>query len=232
MERKIMLTVIYEDKYLLVIYKPAGLAVQNASFGKKDLESMVKTYLYEKTGQANPYLGIIHRLDQPVQGLVVFARDKKSAASLSAQVTDGRMKKYYQAVVCAKPSKKEETLVHYLKKDGRKNISSVVSEKEKDAKKAMLHYKVAEEQQAITFIPEGKDNLCLLEIELFTGRHHQIRVQLSAEGFPIYGDQKYNAKAQKGEQLALCASRLVLQHPVTGKQMEFTCEPKFRFEQV
>ncbi|MGN0356049.1 MAG: RluA family pseudouridine synthase [Muricoprocola sp.] len=225
-----MLTVIYEDQSLMVIHKPAGIAVQNASFGKKDLESMVKTYLYEKTGQANPYLGIIHRLDQPVQGLVVFAKNKKSAASLSAQVTDGRMKKYYQAVVCGKPSKKEETLVHYLKKDGRKNLSAVVSEKEKDAKKAVLHYKVAEEQEAASLIPEGKENLSLLEIELFTGRYHQIRAQLSASGFPIYGDQKYHAGAKKGEQLALCASRLVLQHPVTGKQMEFTCEPEFHFE--
>ena len=99
--------IVYEDKQIIVCRKPSGLAVQNASFGKKDLESMMKTYLFEKEGRANPYLGVIHRLDQPVQGLVVFARDAKSAASLSAQVQNGQMKKYYQAVSCKIPEEKE-----------------------------------------------------------------------------------------------------------------------------
>ena len=110
--------IIYEDRQILVCRKPSGLAVQNASFGKKDLESILKTYLAEKEGRSNPYLGIIHRLDQPVQGLVVFAKDPKSAAALSRQVQDGRMKKYYRAVICGIPEEKEGTLVHFLKKNG------------------------------------------------------------------------------------------------------------------
>lgn len=208
--------VIYEDPHILVCRKPAGLAVQNAFFGKKDLESMVKTYLFEKEGKANPYLGIIHRLDQPVQGLVVFAKNPKSAASLSAQVQDGRMKKYYRAVTCGIPEKQEGRLIHYLKKNGRTNLSEVVGKQVQGAKKAELSYHVV----------EIKGEYALLDIELFTGRHHQIRVQMAANQTPLYGDQKYNPNAQKGEKIALCACRLELQHPVTGKKEIFTCEPE------
>ena len=211
-----MKDIIYEDLHILVCRKPAGLAVQNASFGRKDLENMLKTYLFEKDGKANPYLGIIHRLDQPVQGLVVFAKNPKSAAVLSAQVQDGRMKKYYRAVTCGIPEKKEERLVNYLKKNSRTNLSECVSEKEQGAKKAELYYHVLEE----------KDNYALLEIELFTGRHHQIRVQMAKNQTPLYGDQKYNKNAQKGEQIALCASRLEFYHPATGKKMQYDCKPE------
>lgn len=208
--------IIYEDNDILVCRKPSGLAVQNASFGRKDLESMLKTYLFEKSGKANPYLGVVHRLDQPVQGLVVFAKNAKTAASLSAQVQDGRMKKYYQAVVCGVPEKEEETLVHFLKKNPKTNSSEAVPEKTAGAKKAQLHYRMLKE----------KEGYALLEIELFTGRHHQIRVQMAASQMPLAGDQKYNSRAQKGEQIALCACRLTLQHPKTGKVLTFTCEPK------
>lgn len=211
-----MKDIIYEDLHILVCRKPAGLAVQNASFGRKDLKSMLKTYLFEKDGKANPYLGIIHRLDQPVQGLVVFAKNPKSAAALSAQVQDGRMKKYYRAVTCGIPKKKEERLVNYLKKNSRTNLSECVSEKVQGAKKAELYYHVLEE----------KDNYALLEIELFTGRHHQIRVQMAKNQTPLYGDQKYNKNAQKGEQIALCASRLEFYHPATGKKMQYDCKPE------
>ena len=211
-----MKDIIYEDLHILVCRKPAGLAVQNASFGRKDLESMLKTYLFEKDGKANPYLGIIHRLDQPVQGLVVFAKNPKSAAALSAQVQDGRMKKYYRAVTCGVPEKKEERLVNYMKKNSRTNLSECVSEKEQGAKKAELYYHVLEE----------KDNYALLEVELFTGRHHQIRVQMAKNQTPLYGDQKYNKNAQKGEQVALCASRLEFYHPATGKKMQYDCKPE------
>lgn len=211
-----MKDIIYEDLHILVCRKPAGLAVQNASFGRKDLESMLKTYLFEKEGKANPYLGIIHRLDQPVQGLVVFAKNPKSAAALSAQVQDGRMKKYYRAVTCGIPKTKEERLVNYLKKNSRTNLSECVSEKVQGAKKAELYYHVLEE----------KDNYALLEVELFTGRHHQIRVQMAKNQTPLYGDQKYNKNAQKGEQIALCASRLEFYHPATGKKMQYDCKPE------
>ena len=207
--------IVYEDKQIIVCRKPSGLAVQNASFGKKDLESMMKTYLFEKEGRANPYLGVIHRLDQPVQGLVVFARDAKSAASLSAQVQNGQMKKYYQAVSCKIPEEKEGMLIHFLKKNGKTNLSEVVSSKTAGAKKAELQYHILKE----------KEQMALAEIELFTGRHHQIRVQMAANGTPLYGDQKYNPQAKKGEMIALCAHRLQFIHPATGKRMEFTVQP-------
>ena len=208
--------IIYEDPNILVCQKPSGLAVQNASFGRKDLESILKTYLFEKEGKTNPYLGIVHRLDQPVQGLVVFAKNPQSAAALSAQVQDGRMKKYYRAVTCGIPKESEGRLIHYLKKNGKTNLSQVVGEKTPGAKKAELFYRVL----------ETKEGQALVEIELFTGRHHQIRVQMAANKTPLYGDQKYNQNAQKGQQIALCACRQELQHPVTGKHMTFECKPE------
>ena len=207
--------IIYEDSHICVCHKPSGLAVQNASFGRKDLESILKTYYFEQTGKANPYLGIVHRLDQPVQGLVVFARNPRSAAGLSAQVQDGRMKKYYQAVTCGIPEKKSDRLIHYLKKNGKTNLSEVVSSKTVGAKKAELQYHILKE----------KEQMALAEIELFTGRHHQIRVQMAANGTPLYGDQKYNQQAKKGEMIALCAHRLQFIHPATGKRMEFIVQP-------
>ena len=211
-----MIDIIYEDNSILICRKPAGLAVQNASIGKKDLESMVRTYLVEKEGKAAPYLGIIHRLDQPVQGLVVFAKNKKSAASLSTQVQDGRMKKYYLAVTDGIPEEKSGELIHYLKKDGRTNTSMSVSEKMPGAKKASLKYRVKEE----------RGQRALLEIELFTGRHHQIRFQLAAAGFPIAGDRKYHPGADALSGMGLCACRLELIHPQTAKKMTFSCEPE------
>lgn len=211
-----MIDVIYEDKSILICRKPSGLAVQNASIGKKDLESMVRTYLAEREGKAAPYLGIIHRLDQPVQGLVVFAKNSKSAVSLSAQVQDGRMKKYYLAVTDGIPAEKTGELIHYLKKDGRTNTSSAVPAQVPGAKKACLKYQVKEER--------GKK--ALLEIELFTGRHHQIRVQLATAGFPIVGDRKYHPAAESVSGMGLCAYRLELIHPQTGKKVTFFCEPE------
>lgn len=208
-----MSEMIYEDPYIIVYRKPAGLAVQNASLGKKDLESILKTRIFEKEGKANPYLGVIHRLDQPVQGLVVFAKDPKSAASLSRQVQDGRMKKYYMAVTDKIPEKKEGRLIHYLKKNGRTNLSEVVEEHTAGAKRAELFYRVKKEN----------GTHALVEIELFTGRHHQIRVQMAANHTPLWGDQKYNKEANRGEQIALCACRLELEHPKSGKRMTFQC---------
>ena len=146
--------IVYEDSHICVCHKPSGLAVQNASFGRKDLESILKTYYFEQTGKPAPYLGIVHRLDQPVQGLVIFARNPKSAASLSAQVQDGRMKKYYHAVTCGIPEKDSDRLIHYLKKNGKNNLSEVVSSKTAGAKKAELQYRILNK----------KDELALAEI--------------------------------------------------------------------
>ena len=188
--------IIYEDKQLLVCRKPAGLAVQNASFGRMDLESMVRTYLMEKYEK-------------------VFAKTPSAAAKLSAQVQDGRMKKEYLAVVCGRLPQTEGTLIHYLKKEPSGNCSRAVPQKTPGAKRAELNYRVLAET-------EGR---ALVKINLHTGRHHQIRVQMAESGAPLYGDAKYNPLAQRGEQIALCASRLVFTHPTTGKEMEFSCRP-------
>ncbi|MDO4632812.1 MAG: RluA family pseudouridine synthase [Eubacteriales bacterium] len=211
--------IVYEDAQMIVCRKPAGLAVQTARVSGKDLESLVKTHIFEQTGKPAPYLGIIHRLDQPVQGLVVFAKDPKSAASLSTQVQDGRMKKYYRALVCAEPAGEEGTLCDTLKKEPKGNVSRVVSADTPGGKKAKLNWKKLETREV-----DGK--VCsLLDIELFTGRHHQIRVQLSNAGWPLLGDLKYGT--QPADQLALCAYRLKLRHPKNGKEMEFTCQYSF-----
>ena len=208
--------IVYEDKQIIVCRKPSGLAVQNASFGKKDLESMMKTYLFEKEGRANPYLGVIHRLDQPVQGLVVFARDAKSAASLSAQVQNGQMKKYYQAVSCKIPEEKEGMLIHFLKKNGKTNCSEAVSERNTGAKKAQLYYKVLEE----------KEGCALFEIELFTGRHHQIRCQLSGIGCVIKGDLKYGApRSNPDGGICLHSHEIRFIHPVRKEEMDIIAPP-------
>lgn len=211
-----MLDIIYEDAQLLVCHKPAGLAVQNASFGRQDLESMLRTYLMETHGRANPYLGTVHRLDQPVQGLVVFAKTQKAAASLSKQAQDGRMKKEYLAIVCGQLPEKEGTLIHYLKKEASGNRSCVVSEKTPGAKRAVLFYHVLKEH----------DHMALVQIHLQTGRHHQIRVQMAAVKAPLYGDTKYNSAALPGQQIALCANCLEFIHPATGKRLHFEVEPK------
>lgn len=178
-----MLDIIYEDDQILVCRKPAGLAVQSASFGRRDLESMARTYLMEKNGKANPYLGVVHRLDQPVQGLVAFAVTPRAAASLSTQLQDGRMKKEYCAVVCGRLPQESGVLVNYLKKEPSGNCSRTAAKGTPGAKRAELSYRVLREC----------DGLSLVKIILKTGRHHQIRVQMAAAGAPIYGDGKYGA---------------------------------------
>ncbi|MBU9743537.1 RluA family pseudouridine synthase [Lachnospiraceae bacterium ASD3451] len=211
--------ILYEDDQLLVCRKPAGVPVQSRQIGVMDLESSLKNYLAlkEKSGQA-PYLGLIHRLDQPVEGILCFARTPSAAASLSGQLTDGTMRKYYLAVTTAVPAHPAGTLTDYLIKDGRKNLSAVVSPTAKGAKKSILSYQVLAVQ--------GSN--ALLEIQLKTGRHHQIRVQLSHAGFPLWGDTKYNpmaAAAGEWLQIALCAYRLEFRHPDTGKDMAFKITP-------
>lgn len=213
------LNTLYEDDELLVIKKDAGTPVQAGKMRIMDLEGIIKRELYMRNPKGGePYLGIVHRLDQPVEGVMVFAKNPKAAAALSKQVTDGTMKKHYLALVCGKPSEKEGTLVDYLQKDGRSNTSKVVPKGTKDAKRSELNYKVLKENE----------ETALLEIELLTGRHHQIRVQMANAGWPLYGDTKYNpafAETTGYVQTALCAYKLSFVHPRTGKRMEFSIEP-------
>ena len=223
------MNIIYEDSQIIVCYKEAGLAVQSARIGTGDLESMLKNYLSEQTGKV-PYLGVVHRLDQLVEGVLVFAKNSRAAASLGAQVQDGRMKKGYRAIVhfpeekligtdvWEKKTPEGATLIHYLLKEGKTNSSRIVSEKTKGAKRAELDYQIL----------DIKEKTALVEIHLHTGRHHQIRVQMAGAGMPLLGDRKYG-KDETGNRsfsLALCAVSLEFLHPGTGKRMYFTCEPQ------
>lgn len=214
-----MLNIIYENGQVLVCEKPSGVAVQSAGIGTMDLESRIKNYLStENSGNGEPYLGVIHRLDQPVGGVLVFAKTPMAAADLSKQAGNGEMDKRYQAVVCGKLPQIQGVLVDYLFKDGKTNTSRIVKKEQKGAKRAELHYQVLEE----------KEGLSLLEIHLITGRHHQIRVQLAGAGTPLYGDKKYNPKTAGDQRttIGLYACKLSFLHPKTKKQMVFSCEPK------
>ena len=213
------LNIIFEDEDLLVVKKDAGIPVQAGKLRMMDLQGLIKNELYKRNRKGGePYLGLIHRLDQPVEGVMVFAKTPFAAGSLSEQVTDGRMKKHYLALLCGKPETDEGTLVDYLVKDGRTNTSSVAKAGEKDAKRSELNYKVLRRSEETT----------LVEVELITGRHHQIRVQMANAGWPLYGDTKYNPAFQETKehvQTALCAYQLSFVHPKSKKVMEFSIEP-------
>ena len=205
--------IVYEDDALIVCHKYPGIAVQTASFGQADMVSELKKYLVQQGG--SPYLAVVHRLDQPVEGLLVFAKTETAAASLSKQVQekDGFTKEY-TAIVYGKMPKPAGELTDYLVRDGRSNTSRVASEKEKGSKKAHLTYEVIAENGPTQ----------TLRILLTTGRHHQIRVQLSHAGCPIVGDVRYGTEetkqyaAQQGiKWIRLCASRLEFTHPVSGE---------------
>ena len=213
------LNILFEDDHVLVVKKDAGIPVQAGKMRIMDLQGLIKNELYRRNRKGGePYLGLIHRLDQPVEGVMVFAKTPFAAGALSEQVTDGRMKKHYLALLCGKPSEDSGKLVDYLIKDGRTNTSSVVKEQNKDAKRAELNYQVLMRYEETT----------LVEVELITGRHHQIRVQMANAGWPLYGDTKYNPQFQEvmeHGQPALCAYKLSFVHPKTKKVMEFCIEP-------
>lgn len=213
------LNILFEDDHVLVVKKDAGIPVQAGKLRMMDLQGLIKNELYRRNRKGGePYLGLIHRLDQPVEGVMVFAKTPFAAGALSEQVTDGRMKKHYLALLCGKPAEDSGKLVDYLVKDGRTNTSSVVKSQEKDAKRAELNYQVLKRYEETT----------LVEVELITGRHHQIRVQMANAGWPLYGDTKYNPQFQdvtEHVQTALCAYKLSFVHPKTKKVMEFCIEP-------
>ena len=208
--------ILYEDGQLLVCRKPAGVPVQSGKVGQKDMVSILRNYRNGTEGDT--YIGLVHRLDQPVQGVMVFAKTKMAAAGLSRQITDGRMKKQYLAVTCGKPMKKQGALVDYLLKDGRTNTSSIVPEGTKGAKRAELRYRIIAETPGYA----------LAEIDLLTGRHHQIRVQMAGAGMPLAGDRKYNLSdaGQTEKYVALAAHRLSFEHPVLKKEICFEGKPE------
>lgn len=233
--------IVFEDRHVIVVYKPAGIATQTARVGQQDMVSELKNYLAaaDLPKKQEHYLGVVHRLDQPVSGLLVFAKTKEAAAGLSRQVTDGQMQKYYYAIVLGKPEEEKGRLEDFLYKDGRTNQSLVVKEDFPGAKKAVLEYRLVKSLHA--FFESSEEPLVfakppevsLLEIKLVTGRHHQIRVQLSHAGLPLLGDSKYGSERSKFlsrqtgyKNTALCAYRLSFAHPVSKKKMDFEKQPQ------
>ena len=215
--------ILFEDKDILVCHKVAGIAVQNARLGTADMESSLKNYLALKDPGKMPYLGIVHRLDQPVEGVLVFAKTPKAAAGLTKQITAGSVVKEYLAVTDRMPEKQKGRLEDFLKKDGKSNTSSVVTDKTTGAKKAVLDYEILTE---LSDERTSAGKRVLVKIQLGTGRHHQIRVQMAHAGMPLLGDRKYNTADKSGLPLGLCSCHLVFRHPITGKKMEFQVTPK------
>lgn len=208
--------VLYEDNHILVVQKPVNLPVQEDLSGDPDLLTLLKAYIKEKYAKPGEvYLGLVHRLDRPVGGVMVFARTSKAAARLTSQFASHQARKRYAAVVTGSPEP-EAQLTDWLFKDPSTFSSRVVPPGTPDAKEARLRYACI-----------GRSGqTALLDVELFTGRPHQIRVQLSHAGLPIEGDQRYNPSAAPGTQIALWSYALTFQHPTLKEEMTFTCPPE------
>lgn len=201
--------VLYEDNHLLIINKLPGEIVQGDKTGDVSLVEFLKQYIKEKYNKPGEvFLGLVHRIDRPVSGAVIFARTSKALTRMTVMVKNRSFKKTYLALTDQKPLKEEESLRHFLKKNEASNKSFVVREGTEGAKEALLSYKL---------LASGK-TLNLLEIDLQTGRHHQIRAQLAASGFTIHGDVKYGARRpNKDGSICLHAYNVIFQHPVGDK---------------
>ncbi len=215
MQMKDKLTVLYEDNQVIVVLKPQGIPSQEDNSGDEDMLTIVREHIREKYAkEGNVYLGLVHRLDRPTGGVMVFARTSKAAARLTEQIKEGSMEKRYLAVLTERPNEKKARLTHYLMKDMSKNIVKVVPMSTEGAKKAVLDYNVIEDDDS---------GLHLADIRLHTGRSHQIRVQMATVGAPLYGDVKYG-KGPKAN-LALWAYELSFKHPTLDKVMRFRVYP-------
>ena len=219
MEKYQNINIIYEDNHLLVVNKPANMPVCLDSSNDIDLLSKLKEYIkikYNKPG--NVYLGLVHRLDRPVEGIIVFAKTSKAASRLSNQITNNKLKKTYYAVTENNPPK-EGTFTDYLIKDEKSNTSYVTNKTK--GKKSILEFKLIAK----------KDNLNLIKINLLTGRHHQIRVQFSHHGYPLYGDHKYNKNFLNDNKtnIALIAKELSFYHPITKELLTFKIDLPNRY---
>ena len=210
--------IIYEDNHIIVVEKPVNIPSQGDKTGDKDMLSLVKEYIKEKYNKpGDVYLGLVHRLDRPTGGVMVFAKTSKAASRLSQQVREKGFVKKYLCIVDGKIEKEEDTLKDYLYKNEKNNMSRIANPKEKNAKEAILDYKVIKYNEEI--------NLSVVEVTLHTGRHHQIRVQFSSRNHSLYGDQKYGTRG-RGKQLALWAYYLSIIHPITKERMEFKVYPE------
>ena len=213
-----MLKVLFEDNHIIVIEKPVNIPSQSDKTGDMDLLTMVKQYIKEKYNKPGEvYIGLIHRLDRPVGGVMVYARTSKAAARLSEQVRDKKFAKKYLAVVDGKMENEKGVYEDYLIKNERTNMSKVVEEGTKNAKYAKLEYEMIKYNEEI--------DLSVVKVILHTGRHHQIRVQFSSHNHSIYGDQKYGTRG-RGKQIALWAYELSFEHPITKEKITFVSEPE------
>lgn len=204
--------IIFEDEHLLLINKPVNVLSQEDHTGDPDVLSLCKEYLGRS--QSNPYLGLVHRLDRPVSGLMLLAKNRNAANALSRQIRDRTMQKTYWAVTSGTPPQ-NGMLNHHLLKDRDKNIVEVVSGDQKKAKEAILSFAKLEEIEGLN----------LLSIHLQTGRPHQIRVQLAKEGYPIWGDYKYGLSQPDGRNMALRAVELTFDHPRSKQELHFELAP-------
>ena len=203
--------ILYEDNHIIVVSKTSGEIVQGDKTGDKTLCDSVKEYIkekYEKPG--NVFLGIAHRLDRPVSGIVIFAKTSKALSRLNNMFRDGEVHKLYWAITQNMPQKEEDTLTHWIVRNEKQNKSYAYDREKPGSKKAMLHYKVI----------SSTDNYTLLAVNLMTGRHHQIRCQLSAIGCPIKGDLKYGSRRSNNDgSISLHARKVEFVHPVSKQPM-------------
>lgn len=213
--------ILYEDDALIVVHKPAGIATETAKIGQADVVSLLRGH--RKRRGEDTYIGMVHRLDQPVEGLLVFAKTADAAAKLGAMLQKGMIKKQYAALTAGIPEREEGQLCDYLLQNWRENTSAVVPKGTPGARKARLRWRLLKRFPGI--------GASLTEIEIFTGRHHQIRVQMSNAGMPLLGDVKYGSASSRelSERMginntALLANRLLLTHPVSRKPMAFSIE--------
>ncbi len=210
------LKIVYEDNHILVVVKPCDIPVQEDASGDPDMLNMLKQYLVEKYNKpGDAYLGLVHRLDRPTGGVMVFAKTSKAAARLCAGIRDGEVEKRYLAIVDGAPRYKQDKLTCHLKKFPDSNTVQVVPALSEGAKYAELDYKVL----------CTKPKYSLVLVNLITGRGHQIRVQLSHMGNPIVGDRKYGNGTTNNYPMCLWASELRFKHPVGGKDMVFRVYP-------
>ena len=212
------LKVIFEDNHIIVVEKPVNIPSQADKTGDEDMLTIIKKYLikkYNKPGDA--YLGLVHRLDRPTGGVMVFAKTSKAASRLSEQVREKKFEKEYLVIVDGKLEKETGIFEDYMIKNEQKNVSKIVDSKTKNAKIAKLEYKVIKYNE--------ETNLSVVKVKLYTGRHHQIRVQFASRNHSVYGDQKYGTRG-RGKQLCLWAYKLSFFHPISKEKMTFETYPE------
>jgi 23S rRNA pseudouridine1911/1915/1917 synthase len=210
------LNILYEDNHVIVVLKPQNIPSCADDSKDKDMLTYIKEYIkftYDKPG--NVYVGLVHRLDRPTGGVMVFAKSSKAASRLSEQIKNGDFEKRYYAVVCGVPTEEQATLTHYVKKNAINNMVYVTAPTVFGAKRAELNYKVL----------ESLSDSALVDVRLYTGRSHQIRVQMNAIGCPVYGDMRYGGEKAKKGNLALWAYYLSFFHPVSKERLVFRVEP-------